>query len=69
MSGQRLADRPADLAQLLLEGFLEQQQRFNRLTLGARERFQRGDWDAVQRAARLRISQYGDQVDETLYRV
>jgi isocitrate dehydrogenase kinase/phosphatase len=64
-----LTDQPAALAQLVLEGFLEQQQRFNRLTLGARERFQRGDWDAVQRAARLRITQYGDQVDETLHRV
>lgn len=64
-----MASSVGELANVLVEGFLDQQHRFNQLTLGAGERFRDGDWAAVQQATRLRISQYGDAVSETVNRL
>ena len=53
------------LAEAILDGFDRHYRLFREITAGARGRFERADWSAVQRSARERIDFYGKRVTET----
>lgn len=50
------------IAQTILQGFDAQYGRFLEITSGAQERFERGDWHAVQHAMKQRIKLYDHHV-------
>ncbi|WP_265524589.1 bifunctional isocitrate dehydrogenase kinase/phosphatase [Providencia rustigianii] len=50
------------IAQTILQGFDAQYGRFLEITSGAQERFERGDWHAVQNAMKQRIKLYDHHV-------
>jgi isocitrate dehydrogenase kinase/phosphatase len=54
------------IAQAILDGFDRHYRLFREITAGAKGRFERADWAAVQTAARERISFYDRRVEETL---
>ena len=53
------------LAEAILDGFDRHYRLFREITAGARGRFERADWSAVQRSARERIDFYDKRVTET----
>lgn len=57
------------IAQTLIEGFNKHYRLFRASSAQAKERFEQGDWIAVQRAVRERIQFYDDRVDETIGRL
>jgi isocitrate dehydrogenase kinase/phosphatase len=54
------------IAEAILDGFERHYRLFRGVTSGAKQRFERADWAAVQAAARERISFYDRRVGETL---
>ena len=52
----------ADVAALILDGFDAYRKAFRRVTRGARDRFERGDWIGVQDASRERIELYDTSI-------
>jgi len=57
---------PADaIARLILAGFDDYRQQFQIITRGARERFERAEWPATQKAASERIALYELKVKST----
>ena len=57
------------IAQTLVEGFDKHYRLFRESSVGASQRFEAGDWAAVQQAVRTRIQFYDDRVRETVERV
>ena len=57
------------IARTLLEGFDKHYRLFRESSAGAKQRFEAGDWAAVQHAVRERIRFYDDRVRETVERV
>ncbi|MDP5341062.1 MAG: bifunctional isocitrate dehydrogenase kinase/phosphatase, partial [Litorivicinaceae bacterium] len=53
---------PRQVAQTIIDGFAAYRHQFINITLGARDRFERGAWQEVQRAAQERIDLYEDAV-------
>ncbi|MEX1237417.1 MAG: isocitrate dehydrogenase kinase/phosphatase AceK regulatory subunit, partial [Pseudomonadales bacterium] len=49
---------PRDVAQLIFEGFDLYREKFRKISQGARIRFDRADWLAVQQASMDRIELY-----------
>jgi len=58
--------RAAQLARAILTGFERHYSFFAEITSDARQRFERADWDAVQKASAQRISFYDARVGETI---
>lgn len=58
-----------DIAQALVEGFDKHYRLFRGCSREAKELFERGDWQAVQKATRDRIQFYDDRVAETVARL
>ena len=56
----------ADIASTILEGFDRHYRLFRAISSGAKQRFERGDWEAVQEASRSRISFYDARVEEAV---
>lgn len=54
------------IAKAILSGFDRHYRLYRVATAGARQRFEDGDWEAVQRTARERISYYDKRVGETI---
>jgi len=54
------------IAKAILSGFHRHYRMYRTTTAGARQRFEDADWEAVQRAARERISYYDKRVGETI---
>ncbi|MCO7520745.1 MULTISPECIES: bifunctional isocitrate dehydrogenase kinase/phosphatase [unclassified Pseudomonas] len=52
------------IARMILDGFDDYREHFRRITLGARERFERARWQDIQQAAAARINLYEEQVAE-----
>ncbi|TOM56917.1 hypothetical protein CGH73_27185, partial [Vibrio parahaemolyticus] len=50
------------IAQTILQGFDAQYGRFLEITSGAQERFEQGDWHAIQHAMKRRIQLYDHHV-------
>lgn len=63
------APAPEEIASLILKGFDEYRRAFRQITSGARDRFERGDWLAVQRASMDRIELYNASANTLLERV
>ncbi len=57
------------IAHALLDGFDKHYRLFRQSAADAKQRFERGDWQAVQRAAKDRIQYYDDRVDECVTRL
>ncbi|WP_269532676.1 bifunctional isocitrate dehydrogenase kinase/phosphatase [Chitinimonas sp. BJYL2] len=57
------------IARALIEGFDRHYSIFREVSRAAKERFDAGDWHAVQRAARERIRFYDERVDECVQRL
>ncbi|NWG31999.1 MAG: bifunctional isocitrate dehydrogenase kinase/phosphatase [Rhodocyclaceae bacterium] len=57
------------IAQTLLAGFDKHYRLFRESSAAAKERFEAGDWPAVQQAVKERIQFYDDRVDETVARL
>src|SRR3990172_1580096 len=57
------------IAQTLVEGFDKHYRLLRESSVGASQRFEAGDWAAVQQAVRTRIQFYDDRVRETVERV
>ena len=57
---------PRSISERILAGFDRHYALFRSVTAGARNRFERADWQAVQEAARERIQFYDRRVDETV---
>ncbi|MBS3935884.1 MAG: bifunctional isocitrate dehydrogenase kinase/phosphatase [Sulfuritalea sp.] len=57
------------IAQTLLAGFNKHYRLFRASSAAAKERFEQGDWQAVQQAVRERIHFYDDRVAETVARL
>lgn len=55
-----------DIASTILQGFNRHFEIFQRITAGARQRFEDADWRAVHRASRERIVLYDQRVKETM---
>ncbi|HDS1736187.1 bifunctional isocitrate dehydrogenase kinase/phosphatase [Pseudomonas sp. BP8] len=53
-----------EIARMILDGFDNYREHFRRITLGARERFERAQWQQIQRAAAARINLYEEKVGE-----
>lgn len=53
-----------EVARTLLEGFDLHYRLFRELSRGAKDRFARGDWEAVREAVRARIDMYDERVRE-----
>jgi isocitrate dehydrogenase kinase/phosphatase len=58
--------RATQLARAILTGFERHYSFFAEITSDARQRFERADWDAVQKASAQRISFYDARVGETI---
>ncbi|GAA4880696.1 bifunctional isocitrate dehydrogenase kinase/phosphatase [Ferrimonas pelagia] len=54
---------PTQLAYKILAGFDKHLRLYNRITLAAKDRFARADWQAVQAAQKERITLYSEQID------
>ena len=54
----------AAIARMILDGFDNYREHFRRITLGARERFEQAQWQAIQQAAAARINLYEEKVAE-----
>ncbi|NBA97943.1 bifunctional isocitrate dehydrogenase kinase/phosphatase [Pseudomonas sp. R5(2019)] len=54
----------ADIARTILEGFDDYREHFRRITDGARERFERAQWQEAQHASAARINLYEEKVSE-----
>ena len=54
------------IAEAILDGFERHYRLFREITAGAKERFERADWTAVQEASRARIDFYDRRVAETV---
>ena len=54
----------AQIARMILDGFDDYREHFRRITLGARERFERALWQQTQQAAAARINLYEEKVVE-----
>lgn len=54
------------IATTILQGFNRHFEIFQRITAGARQRFETADWQAVQLASRERIVLYDRRIDETI---
>lgn len=54
------------IATTILQGFNRHFEIFQRITAGARQRFEAADWQAVQLASRERIVLYDRRIDETI---
>ncbi|ANY88824.1 MULTISPECIES: bifunctional isocitrate dehydrogenase kinase/phosphatase [Pseudomonas] len=54
----------AQIARMILDGFDDYREHFRRITLGARERFERALWQQIQQAAAARINLYEEKVVE-----
>ncbi|HYN78872.1 MAG TPA: bifunctional isocitrate dehydrogenase kinase/phosphatase [Lamprocystis sp. (in: g-proteobacteria)] len=54
------------IAEAILDGFGRHFRLFREITAGARGRFERADWPAVQAASRERINYYDQRVGETI---
>lgn len=65
-SGAEQAALAKRIAEGILAGFDRHYALFRGVTAGARDRFERADWQAVQEAARERIQFYDRRVDETV---
>lgn len=57
---------PEALATTIRDGFNRHYSLFRAITNGARQRFEQGDWAAVQQASRERIAYYDSRVQETI---
>jgi len=57
------------IARTLIDGFNKHYRLFRESSAQAKERFERADWPAVQRAVRERIQFYDDRVAETVERL
>jgi isocitrate dehydrogenase kinase/phosphatase len=57
------------VAQMLMAGFNKHYRLFRASSAAAKERFEQGDWQAVQQAVRERIHFYDDRVAETVERL
>ena len=57
------------IASALIEGFDKHYTIFREVSRTAKERFEQGDWHAVQRAAKERIRFYDERVDECVTRL
>jgi isocitrate dehydrogenase kinase/phosphatase len=57
------------IAQTLVEGFNKHYRLFHASSAKAKDRFEQGDWVAVQQAVRERIQFYDDRVAETIERL
>ncbi|MDD5392054.1 MAG: bifunctional isocitrate dehydrogenase kinase/phosphatase [Thiothrix sp.] len=55
-----------DIATTILQGFNRHFEIFQRITAGARQRFEDADWRAVQLASRERIVLYDRRIEETI---
>ncbi|KQR79609.1 isocitrate dehydrogenase [Burkholderia sp. Leaf177] len=58
-----------DVAQTLLEGFDRHYRVFRDAAIAAKHVFEEGDWHALQRLARERITSYDDRVEECVMRL
>jgi len=58
--------RAVDIARTILEGFDRHYSRFREVARGAKDRFERGDWAAVQEAQKARIAFYDLRVAEAV---
>lgn len=54
------------IAEAILDGFERHYRLFREITAGAKARFERADWPAVQEAARERISYFDQRIGETV---
>ncbi|MET1077978.1 MAG: bifunctional isocitrate dehydrogenase kinase/phosphatase [Pseudomonas sp.] len=54
----------ADIARLILDGFDDYREHFRQITDGARERFERAQWQEAQQASAARINLYEEKVSE-----
>ncbi|SDJ63493.1 isocitrate dehydrogenase kinase/phosphatase [Pseudomonas delhiensis] len=59
----------AQIAQTILDGFDVYRERFKQITDGAQERFERAQWQEIQRTSAERINLYEEKVGETVARV
>jgi isocitrate dehydrogenase kinase/phosphatase len=57
------------IAQVVLWGFNKHYSLFRATSAAAKERFERGDWQAIQHAQRERIAFYDSRVEETVLRL
>ena len=53
-----------EIARTILAGFDDYRDHFQRITLGARQRFEQARWQEIQQAAAARISLYEEKVAE-----
>ena len=60
---------PNAIARLIVAGHIAYHRDFDRITRGARARFEQADWLAVQRASTLRIEIYDDHVSRVVARI
>ncbi|MFB4392245.1 MULTISPECIES: bifunctional isocitrate dehydrogenase kinase/phosphatase [unclassified Pseudomonas] len=54
----------AAIARMILDGFDNYREHFRQITLGARQRFEQAQWQAIQQAAAARINLYEEKVAE-----
>ncbi|MGE7989765.1 bifunctional isocitrate dehydrogenase kinase/phosphatase [Pseudomonas sp. NPDC089554] len=54
----------AAIARMILDGFDNYREHFRQITLGARQRFEQAQWQAIQLAAAARINLYEEKVAE-----
>ncbi len=60
---------PNAIARLIVAGHIAYHRDFDRITRGARARFEQADWLAVQRASTLRIEIYDEHVSRVVARI
>jgi len=58
-----------DIAQMILDGFDDYREHFRQITDGARERFEKAQWQQGQAASAARINLYEDKVSEVTARL
>ncbi|GFM79445.1 isocitrate dehydrogenase kinase/phosphatase [Pseudomonas cichorii] len=57
------------IARLILDGFDDYREHFRQITAGARERFERAQWQLIQSASAGRINLYEQKVNEVIERL
>ncbi|MGH8396181.1 MAG: isocitrate dehydrogenase kinase/phosphatase AceK regulatory subunit, partial [Pseudomonas sp.] len=58
-----------DIAQMILDGFDDYREHFRQITDGARERFEKAQWQQGQAASAARINLYEEKVSEVTARL